>query len=45
MIQQISGDILFTRAHEVSQLIEKRLGSLNIPIYDSDCGQGMEASA
>lgn len=45
MIQQISGNILFTRVREVSPLIEKHLGRLNISIYVySGCGKGMRAS-
>jgi hypothetical protein len=45
MIQQIIVDILFTRVLEVSPLIEKHLGSLNISIYVySGCEKGMGAS-
>lgn len=45
MIQQISGDILFTCVLEVSPLIEKHLESPNISIYVySDCEKGMRAS-
>jgi hypothetical protein len=45
MIRQLNGDILFTHTHEVFPLIEKCLGSLNIPLYDSGCEKGMQASA
>ena len=45
MIQQVSGDILSTRAQEISLIIEKHLGNLSILIYVySRREKGMQAS-
>lgn len=44
MIRQVSGDILSTRAHEAPTLIEKHLGSPNIPMYVYSSEKGMQAS-